>query len=471
MNNEKPKLDKTLSNLINFSSVILFFSIAILIYWYFFSGKKITQFECFDNPSITISSSITRTLNNEAKQLGNKSIYERSLSNVFRNFPRLICNLTPTPDSNLCDIDGEKYIKYNLPIHMLKLPDSTILAVFNDGRLYKKDTIQNTMWEGPLPNSLPNDTIPLRMITLTPNLKTLLGIGYDNILYMKTNTNETTNLFTNITSPWKRVSENTNIIYCLFDRETARMITITTTGQLQIKSSSDLNSNNIELVIPKLDRRLLRLYYDNNGYMLALDTNFDLYQFTELNWKNSGLNLSRGANSSKLHDILYDNDGKMYGLVFNTSANILQIMKQDTSYYLGNFLPLDIGFNSLETSNTNNGSFVLSDKDIINAKVGNIEEFTNQEMLNDIGDDDPNVAYQKMILETRADLKKFCSTRSNSSSNSNIDNYDLLSKVESNEDQIVSLKNIIENLILYEPDKARLIEKYPVINNITPSSR
>ena len=65
-------------------------------------------------------------------------------------------------------------------------------------------------------------------------------------------------------------------------------------------------------------------------------------------------------------------------------------------------------------------------------------------------------------METRAKLKQFCATR-NSTTSSNYDNYDLLANVEQNSDKIMQLQNIISNLVTYEPDKNRIIEKYPII--------
>jgi hypothetical protein len=339
------------------------------------------------------------------------------------------------------------------------LIDGSILAVFNDGRLYRKDTIQNTMWQGPLDNSLPNDTIPLRMITLAPDLATLLGVGYDNQLYLKAPTADGT---VDITGIWKPVPNNTGMIYVLFDSDTGNMISIDTQGKLWIKVSSDYTSDRTEL-ITKLDRPVLRLYYDNNGYMLAIDNNFNLYQFSELNWKNSPLSLQRGHNASKIVDVLYDNDARMYGLVFNTEANILQTMKQNIAYYLGDFLPLEYQTSSSGISKAGT-EFVLSDQDVLKSKVGNIDKYLKILATSDTTDEDTNVAYQKMILETRADLRQFCASRNNGASNSNFDNYDLLSQVESNNDKIYNLKSIINDLIIYEPDKARILEKYPVIS-------
>lgn len=454
----KHKLDKTLSKLFNLSIITMFIVLAILIYWYFFSGKRISNMEYFENnTNIDIIPSLESSKSSESE-----TVYENAIKTVFSNYPRLICNLTPTPINNICTVKGQSFIKYNFPVHMIKLIDGSILAVFNDGRLYRKDTIYNTMWQGPLDNSLPKDTIPLRMITLTPDLNTLLGVGYDNQLYLKTPSSKSETI--DITGVWKPVPNNTNLIYVLFDADTGNMISIDKNGKLWINTNSDYSSNKTEL-ITKLDRPVLRLYYDNNGFMLAIDNNFDLYQFSELNWKNSTLNIQRGHNASKVVDILYDNDARMYGLVFNTQANILQIMKQGIAYYLGDFIPLEEQISNGDSTSKVGSEFVLSDQDILKSKVGNIDKYMKIIAESDIADDDTNVAYQKMILQTRADLKKFCAARNNGSNNSNFDNYDLLSQVQSNDDKIFNLKSIINDLIIYEPDKARIIEQYPVISN------
>jgi len=440
-NKKGQKKDEMLSKLINFGTVILFFGLAIIIYIYFFNKPKISTFETF-----TETFSETFTDNND-------TIYETSIKTLYSENPRLICSVLPNPDSNICSVDGNQYIIYNFPVHMIKLIDGSILAVFNNGRLYTKDNIFNTMWRGPLENSLPNDKIPLRMVTLSTDLNTLLGVGYDNKLYMK---QADTNGNLNLIASWRIVPNNNNIIYVLFDNETGNLISIDTQGNLLYKSSSDLTSNSGEL-ITRLDRPILRMYYDMNGYMLVIDNNFDMYQFSDINWKNSLLNTKRGANSSKLLDILYHNDGRLFGLVFNPASYIVQIMKQDQAFYLGNFTPLDQSI-TLE----NSSEFVMSDQDIILSKTGNIKAYLEAINASDTADNDPNIAYQKQIMETRAKLKQFCSTR-NSTTNSNYDNYDLLANVEQNSDKIMQLKNIINNLIAYEPDKERIIEKYPVI--------
>ena len=52
----------------------------------------------------------------------------------------------------------------------------------------------------------------------------------------------------NLTNTWKLVPNNTNIIYILFDNESGNMISIDVKGKLFIKSTTDITSNNIELL-------------------------------------------------------------------------------------------------------------------------------------------------------------------------------------------------------------------------------
>jgi hypothetical protein len=289
------------------------------------------------------------------------------------------------------------------------------------------------------------------MITLSTDLVTLLGVGYDNILYMK-KPDSKGNL--NLTGVWKKVPNNSSIIYVLFDNYTGFLISIDTNGKLFTKSSADITTNNTQLVT-KLDRPVLRLYYDINGYMLIIDNNFDLYQFNDLNWKTSELNISRGTNNSKIQDLLYDNDGKLYGLIFNSDAFMVQIMKQNAVFYLADFVNLD----QIISSSTDN-KFAMSDQDIIKSKIGSLSSYLAKIYENDTTDDDPNFAYQKQILENKAKLRKFCANRNITSGNLNYDNYDLLASVDKNNDKISDLKSILNNLLVYEPESDKIKDKY-----------
>ena len=190
--------------------------------------------------------------------------------------------------------------------------------------------------------------------------------------------------------------------------------------------------------------------------MLAIDNNFDMYQFTELNWKNTPLNISRGANNSKLQDVLYDNDGKMYGLVFNSDSFMVQIMKQSSVFYLSDFIEIN---NLISSDNTD---FILSDQDIIKYKIGSLYDYIAVANANDSNDDDPNFAYQKQLIENKAKLLNFCANR-NIISSDNSDNYELLANVDKNNDKIKNLKNIINNLLNYEPENMKIRQNNQII--------
>ena len=399
---------------------------------------------------------------NTISATNSNTIYEKSLNKIYGENKRFFCSLLPTinPNSNTCRVNNTPYIIYKFPIHIIKLLDDSILAVFNDGYMYTKNNMNETLWQGPIENSMPQTNIPLRMITLGTDLLTLLGVGYDNILYKKTPNADSSGISTsiNLTGVWKQVPNNANVIYVLFDNTTNFLISIDIYGNLFTKTTIDIKSANKQL-ITSIGRPVLRLYYDLNGYMLAIDTNFDLYQFTGLNWKNTPLQIERGSNPNKVHDILYDNDGKLYGLVFNNDEFKIKIMKQKAVFYLSEFYTLDVNFNK----NTQN-NFLLGNRDILKCKIGSLYDFLITLQMNDTTDEDTNYAFQKQVIESEADLRQFCSTRNANTDNANYDNYELLGNVENNNDKILKLQNVIKNLMAYEPERANLQDKYPMLN-------
>ena len=442
--------DKTMQKIVNYGTLILIVIISYLIYKYFIERKYVRiRGEGFENFESFVDSQNTDIATKN-------TIYENSIINIYEDNIRLKCSMIPTLSNNViaCTINKELFVPYLFPIHMIKLIDGTILAVFNDGRLYKKDNILSTMWAGPITNSKPNDIIPLRMITLKTDLVTLLAVGYDNILYMK-EPDKSGNI--NLTAEWKQVPNNSKIIYVLFDNDTNFLLSIDITGKLFTKKSLDITTSNSELST-LLDRPILRLYYDLNGYMLAIDSNFDLYQFSELSWKTTPLNITRGANNSKIQDLLYDNDGKMYGLIFNPDAYMVQIMKQSSIFYLADFVELNLQITESDSSN-----FVMSDQDIISCKVGSLYDYLAIANANDVNDDDPNFAYHKQLIQNTQDLRQFCANKNIVTGDNTYDNYDTLANIDKNDTKITKLKNIINNLLSYEPDNIRIKEKYPII--------
>jgi len=454
--NSTNKKDKVLQTLVNIGTVVLFIFIIVVIYKFFIVRDYSNLREDFQDKKLN-KDRFENTLSNT------KTIYETSLETVFGNNKRLLCNMLPSmnENTNVCKVDDEPYIIYKFPIHIIKLIDGSILAVFNDGRMYQKDKMSSTMWKGPIVNSMPQGTVPLRMVSLSTDLKTLLGVGYNNILYLKEPKELSEGGGIHLSGEWKQVPNNSNIIYVLYDNKTNFLLSIDTNGKLFTKQSFDITSDNSELTTTLNNKPILRLYYDLNGNMFFIDTKFELYKFKDTNWKTSEIRDRRGVVGDKLQDMIYDNDGKMYGIVFNPETFIAQIMKQTSTFYLSSFKPLHLLSNSDKWST----NFVMSDQDIIKCKIGSIFEYitTTANHQND-NDDDPNFAYHKEIIDSKNRLRQFCANRGSNTQNINYDNYELLSSVENNSQKIGKLKNVIQNLMVYEPEKDRIEEKYSILN-------
>ena len=454
--NSTNKKDKVLQTLVNIGSVVLFIFIIVVIYKFFIVRDYSNLREDFQDKKLN-KDRFENTLSNT------KTIYETSLETVFGNNKRLLCNMLPSmnENTNVCKVDDEPYIIYKFPIHIIKLIDGSILAVFNDGRMYQKDKMSSTMWKGPIVNSMPQGTVPLRMVSLSTDLKTLLGVGYNNILYLKEPKELSEGGGIHLSGEWKQVPNNSNIIYVLYDNKTNFLLSIDTNGKLFTKQSFDITSDNSELTTTLNNKPILRLYYDLNGNMFFIDTKFELYKFKDTNWKTSEIRDRRGVVGDKLQDMIYDNDGKMYGIVFNPETFIAQIMKQTSTFYLSSFKPLHLLSNSDKWST----NFVMSDQDIIKCKIGSIFEYiTTIANHHNNNDDDPNFAYHKEIIDSKNRLRQFCANRGSNTQNINYDNYELLSSVENNSQKIGKLKNVIQNLMVYEPEKDRIEEKYSILN-------
>jgi len=454
--NSTNKKDKVLQTLVNIGTVVLFIFIIVVIYKFFIVRDYSNLREDFQDKKLN-KDRFENTLSNT------KTIYETSLETVFGNNKRLLCNMLPSmnENTNVCKVDDEPYIIYKFPIHIIKLIDGSILAVFNDGRMYQKDKMSSTMWKGPIVNSMPQGTVPLRMVSLSTDLKTLLGVGYNNILYLKEPKELSEGGGIHLSGEWKQVPNNSNIIYVLYDNKTNFLLSIDTNGKLFTKQSFDITSDNSELTTTLNNKPILRLYYDLNGNMFFIDTKFELYKFKDTNWKTSEIRDRRGVVGDKLQDMIYDNDGKMYGIVFNPETFIAQIMKQTSTFYLSSFKPLHLLSNSDKWST----NFVMSDQDIIKCKIGSIFEYiTTIANHHNNNDDDPNFAYHKEIIDSKNRLRQFCANRGSNTQNINYDNYELLSSVENNSQKIGKLKNVIQNLMVYEPEKDRIEEKYSILN-------
>lgn len=380
-----------------------------------------------------------------------ETIVEKRIEAIYGSSLRMTCNLNLSKNVNDCIIDNKQFVKYLFPTHLLQLPNNKILATFNDGRLYMKDTLLSNMWKGPLKNSIPYDSIPLRMVTINYRDNSLLGVGYDNKLYAK-QADSIGNL--NILGEWVSVPNNQGIIYVITDLQTKRLICIDIFGKLYIKKSNDL-TDDLEPV-GDINVPLLKLFYDSNGYMLALDSNFNLVQFEKKKWKQSQLNYKKGINKMKVFDILYDHDGKLFGLVFVPGVGLLELMKQQTVYFISEFVPLEFHTKySLESGN----NFLLNDIKIIEAKTGiNIIEDNDDFGSEENKEDDITYAYMKSIVQNKTKLREFCKNRGIGNAYK-FENYDMLNSVENQEIKINELKDVISSLLQYEPEKHKIQEE------------
>lgn len=379
------------------------------------------------------------------------TIVEKSLKNLYNGATKLICNMSPSVDTSLCLVDGQPMAKYLFPTHILKLPDARVLAVFNDGRLYLKNDILDNMWKGPIKNSLPFDSIPLRMVTISYRDNSLLGIGFDNNLYAK-QANQIGSV--DIYAEWVQVPNNQDIVFCLVDQETKNLICISVDGAVLIKEKKDITSDLVP--IGDISTPILKLFYDANGYMMALDTKFNLVQYTTKRWKESTLNYDKGINRTRVFDIIYDNDGKLFGLVFVPGVGILELMKQQQIYFMSDFVPLefhtDISLNSKE-------NFALNDMKIILLKTGvNMVEDNSDYGAEHNRDEDLQYAYMKSMIDDKKKLRQFCRNRGVGTA-AKYENYDMVNRIQEQGQKIQQLNKVIGNMMSYEPDKHKIQEE------------
>lgn len=385
-----------------------------------------------------------------------ETIVENQIKKIFDSSVNMKCNMIHSMNTTECIVNNKPFVKYLFPIHLLKLPKGDILAVFNDGRLYTKDNLLSNMWKGPLKNSIPFDYIPLRMITIGYRDNSLLGVGYDNNLYAK-QADRLGNI--NVLGEWVRVPNNENIIYVIVEKKSKKLVAIDNLGNLLIKQNTDILSDYEPL--GDLNIPLLKLFYDSNDYMLALDSNFNLVQFKDRDWTKSSLNYKKGINNMRVFDILYDNDGKLFGLVFVPGVGILELMKQQTKYFMSEFVPLEFHTKySLDVGN----NFLLNDINIIETKTGvNIIEDNDDYGSEENRDQDISYAYMKSIVKNKSKLREFCKERGLGNAQS-FENYDMINNIQAQQEKIEDLQNVIKNLMKYEPEKKVIQEEILLMN-------
>jgi hypothetical protein len=384
-----------------------------------------------------------------------ETIFERSADSIFGATPVMVCNLIPTRKSRDCLINNEPIVKYKFPVHLLMLANGKHLAVFNDGRLYMKNKLTDKMWQGPLKNSLPNRDVPLRMVTMNPAGTKLVAVGYDNNAYIKYGDE---NQVLDLESEWRPLVGLENIIYLMYRYDEAtdsnRYIVIDTDGKIKISQTDKPDSGLVDYGV--LREPILKLCYSADGYMLAIDSKFQLRTFEDKEWATSKFSTKFGSNPSRVIDVLYDKDQLLFGAVFIPRMGVVEIMKQEEPDFQAKFVPFELNkylTGGMETR--------LTDRGIIYTKLG---IYTNQGMLEEEAlDDDINMAYQRQMLLDKARLRTFCAGRG-IKTDETYRNYEVLRQVEDNKRKIDKLNGIITELISFDPDQKSIQESIIGVN-------
>ena len=369
------------------------------------------------------------------------TIYESSLIKEFPNSKRLFCNLVPTSKTEDCrDVNNQIISKDRIPVHIIKeLKKGKYLAVFNDGKIYRKDNISDTFWKGPIKRSLIRGNIPPRMITLDSSGEKLIGVGYDNNLYIKKKKE--------YNSEWQKITDDGNLIYVIYDSD-KRLIGIDRNGQIVKQETKELNS--YFLPIESEETKMLKLYWDKNGYLLGLGTDFRLYKKSGSDWLQNQWDLVKGKNPIPINDAIYDVDGRMYGLVILPGPGTLELMKQQDAYYLSEFAPLDV----IEASDP-----TMKELDIIKLKTG--IDFSETDEVDGEEDDfsqfSLNLLYQKQLSQDKHKLYGFCKKKGYIGKVP-YSNYELQNKVNEQDRYINKINKEISNLIRMDPARLKLQE-------------
>lgn len=386
-----------------------------------------------------------------------ETIVEKSIKNTFAETPLMACNYIPTLTSKQCTVNGTPIVKYKFPVHLMKLTNGKTIALFNDGRLYIKDRLLDKMWQGPLLNSFPDRSVPLRFITLNPAGDRLVGIGYDNRAYIK---KSNANAEVALETEWDPYLNLEDIIFLMYEYNESsggnNIIVINTDGDML--KSAEYDTTNLTK-FGALNTPILKLICDPEGYMMAIDSNFNLRAFDKKDWQTSGLSDGFRMNPNKVSDVLYDKDQLMFGLVFISKTGLIEVMKQEDSHLMAPFVPLEL--NKYIDSNLDKR---LTERTIIKSKLG---IYPGQGLLEeDTLDDDVNMAYQRQLLTDKKRLRDFCAARS-VKTDVNYKDYDVIRTIDENKLKIDRLNKVITDLISFDPEQKAIKESIAGIDYIS----
>ena len=386
---------------------------------------------------------------------------------IDRNLLQLIRvdqnNHYPLDEVNIGTNTDIKLVTFKkFPLNIIIYPEnveesvkSTYLAVFNDGALYKKNNITDTTWEGPLPNSYHYDLssegfIQFRSINLTDTGK-LLGVGYNGKVYIKTHYKDPENTNSNNSSrtePYKNKWRlwnlgSTNLLNILWNNDTNKYLGVDMKGDINVyEYDTSTKTLKLKKAIAKNVDKYHNISYDKDGYLLVINQDQELSR-TKSKIKDIINNLQnfsidsvsgRRINPNIIYDVIYDYDGKLYGIgKFNGN---IRLLKQDFTFYLSEFkLP-----SKLENKNEN---ILFSTADIVSYKSGFIGNITEEiPTLEQVYENEQNQDFQK--------FKVFCKNQTPT----NYVNVNMLNKINDFQNKINRLKKIKDELLnLEEIDK------------------
>ena len=371
------------------------------------------------------------------------------------------------------------YNRLLIPIHLTTTLDNKCLAIFNDGKLYKKNNLyEDGLWMGPLPNSLYGSQeygIGMRMCMFFPINNNqerevrLFAVGADNSLYFKEKDD--------INSEWiKAPVENNNnndklvYLFCDFYEKNTQyplLYAITTTGKIVYKNiNGDAPMNSIEeedfVKLPFSEPsptvsgniKLLKVFWDRNGFMLGIGQDFKIYQKKGIDWKVRPWDMevsTRGKNkgsNAKVIDLMMDNDSRMIGLVLDSDKKkpMIKIQKQNQPYYLADFENLD---------KVGTESKALTTYDLIKHKTGlDWSAYFNFEDPDEVyyRTNNVNALKQRAIMKDRLKLRKICQNR-NPLINTEARNFELEQKMKEREMKITTLTKELGGLLTYGSTK------------------
>lgn len=379
------------------------------------------------------------------------SLFSTSLKTQFGEESNIACltdleNMDCKYDENM-EMDTHKLY----PIHIIYSPNDNFLAVFNDGKIYQSDDIEEEkLWRGPLENSLIKDSIALQNITFNRDGK-LMGIGIDNQLYLK--------MEDDITSPWQTspVPNSDCVSYVMFDKDN-KLMGLKPDGTHIKKEDEDITSawkttnNNLPLV---------KMYWDLNGHLLGLTADFLLHQKQLPNWENSPW--KPATSPMPVLDIVYASDGRLYGIMLNKELDMIELGKQNSAYYTSPFFPL------VDVNPKNPDILILSQ--LINTKMGT--GFKTVQELQDEGIDEDKVVDPSLMeireiynLQDQQKVRELCAKKKNVIKT---DYYDFrLQRQIENQDKLIN--KMKQELSLYQkmdPKYVQALEREDQINQLS----